>query len=179
VTAGVAAAPAGRRPARNQRCPDTATPLAQCGRKGGCEVGDDSQVSAKRRTVPKPAPHLDEEVPDTERAARLLRAIEAVEELLPPPVNGPYDWPERTDQLGSAVTEVRRLAVTFEPHEWESKWPRPRCGRCAGRGWFWLDPDMDSRCWDPCRTCLTTGVELLADRWSPAPTHVNLEPYER
>jgi hypothetical protein len=132
-------------------------------------------VPAKRRNPLQPA-----QLPEAERIEQLRLAIEAVEQLLPPAGPEPSTgWPERTRALGAAANAVRELTWSFKPEEWERKWPRDRCNRCQGKGWYWLDPDMSARGWDPCRVCLTTGVKLRLDRWNPARTAVRLVPTER
>lgn len=47
------------------------------------------------------------------------------------------------------VATVRALTWSFKPEEWERRWPRERCERCQGNGWYWLDPDMSACGWDP------------------------------
>lgn len=132
-----------------------------------------------RRRPPGPPP--EPEIPEAERIEQLRLAIAAVEQLLPPAGPEPtLDWPDRTDQLGAAVTDVRRLAATFKHDEAARTWPRTPCVRCNGKGWYWDDPDINPRGWNPCRYCITTGVALRPDRWNPASATVHVhEPYGR
>jgi hypothetical protein len=81
--------------------------------------------------------------------------------LLPPAISLPLrSWPEPTAEHGAAVKAVRELSWSFRPEEWDRKWPRKRCQRCQGKGWYWLDPYVSTRGWDSRRPCLTIGVVL-------------------